>query len=128
MDGQWNMVVQRMVYAVEEVNWVMTSFTGENVTHQAIEDVEVTLLLNSSTGYLGGSAGCNSYGAPYEIDSENLTLTEPIIQTLMACVDEAANQQEYGYLKALQAAENWTVENDILTLTGGGWTIVFIKP
>jgi heat shock protein HslJ/outer membrane murein-binding lipoprotein Lpp len=127
MDGQWNMVNQRMIYAVEEVTWVMTSMTGENVTHQAIEGVDVTLFLNSTNGYVGGSAGCNSYGAPYEINADNLTLSESIIQTLMLCADEAVNEQEFTYLTALQAAESWVVGNDTLTIAGGDWTIEFAR-
>lgn len=127
MDGQWNMLKQRMVYAIEEVTWVMTSCTSDNVTLQAVEDVEVTLFLNSTTGYLGGIAGCNSYGAPYNISSENLTLSAPIMQTLMACADEAVNEQESEYLQALQVAESWVIENDTLTITGVNMTIEFVK-
>lgn len=127
MDGRWNMVKQRMVYAIEEITWVMTAYTTENNTCQALENVEVTLFLNSTTRYLGGNSGCNSYGTWYEIDENTLTLSGEIIQTLMACADEAVNDQEHDYIKGLHHVESWVVENDILILTGNDWTIEFVR-
>ncbi len=127
MDGQWNMVKQRMVYAIEEVTWVMTSFTPGDTEYQALENVEVTLFLDSTTRYLGGNSGCNSYGTWYEIDENTLTLSGEIIQTLMACADEAVSNQEHDYIKGLHHVESWVVENDTLTLTGNDWTIELVK-
>jgi len=126
MDDKWDMLTQRMLSAIEDTTWILTSYTGNEGTHQALEDVTVTLILTSEEKRLGGIAGCNSYGAPYEIEGSELVLTDNIIQTLMACEDDIM-EQEAAYLQALQEAGNYEIDGDRLTITGGGWTLEFEK-
>ncbi|OGO31561.1 MAG: hypothetical protein A2136_10950 [Chloroflexi bacterium RBG_16_54_11] len=81
--------------------------TGSTVKLEFLED-----------GQLGGSGGCNSYGAKYEIDGTNLSIKE-LVSTLMACVDEKVMQQETLYFTALQSASSFEISGDKLTIFYG---------
>ncbi|MFO8144046.1 MAG: META domain-containing protein [Dehalococcoidales bacterium] len=126
IDEQWNMLTRTMIDYLEGVTWVLNSYAGEMGIYKALEDVEATLICDGSEKQLSGFAGCNQYGAPYEIDGLNLAITGPIIHTDMACSSKIM-EQEADYLRGLQAAENYEVNNDRLTITGGDWTLEFEK-
>ncbi len=106
-------------------SWTLVSYADGTVTNSVIEGTEVTLIFWEQDNRLGGSAGCNEYGAPYAVDGSSLTLTDNIVQTLKLCADEAVMEQESSFLRALQAAEKFVIEDDTLTITGGGWTLEF---
>ncbi len=126
LDGEWNMLAQAAVSNLEGITWLLTSCTGDMGTREVLDNTEVTLVFGTQAGQLGGFAGCNHYGAPYEIDGSNLTLTDNITQTLILCSEEIM-EQENNFLEALKAAETFILEDDNLTITGGGWTLSFEK-
>ncbi|MDD5511230.1 MAG: META domain-containing protein [Dehalococcoidales bacterium] len=126
MDEKWDMLKQGMINELEDITWVMTAYTDETGTVEALEDVEVTIIFDGTEKQLSGIAGCNQYGAPYEIDGSNLTVTDSIIRTEMFCGDEIMEQEEY-YLKALEEAEGYEVNGNKMTITGSGWILEFEK-
>jgi len=126
MDEKWDMLKQGMINELEDITWVMTAYTDETSTVEALEDVEVTIIFDGTEKQLSGIAGCNQYGAPYEIDGSNLTVTGSIIRTEMFCGDEIMEQEEY-YLKALEEAEGYEVNGNKMTITGSGWILEFEK-
>ncbi len=125
--GGWTLEFER--YTAEAVNpltgtsWVLTSYSGEMGTRRALETAPVTLIFDRTTNSLGGIAGCNQYSADYEADEGDFSITGPITQTKKACTGEGVMEQEQHYLNALGAAEAYQIENDTLTITGGGWTL-----
>lgn len=87
--------------------WNLVSMAGE----PPLEGNAITLdFLN---GDLGGSAGCNSYSAPYTLEGSELAVGDPI-STMMAC--EGLMDQEARYLGMLGSAESLTAGADELVI------------
>jgi heat shock protein HslJ len=78
----------------------------------ARQDTEITLEFQA--GQLGGSAGCNRYFAPYQLDGARLAVG-PIGATQMAC-QAAVNEQERLYLAALESAASYEITESQLRL------------
>ena len=67
---------------------------------------------------VGGSTGCNRYGASYTIDGDKLEIGE-IAQTLIACTSPA-DAVERDYLAAFQRVDGWRTEDEELVLVDSG--------
>lgn len=63
---------------------------------------------------LSGNAGCNTYGAGFEVDGESMTIEQPI-STRIACAQPIMDQ-EFAYLQALTQAATFELGEDTLTL------------
>lgn len=94
------------------------SLTGAPWTLVAGLDVpgweEVAPSATFEQGRLGGSTGCNRYGAAYELDGASISLGE-IASTRIAC-EGTAQAVEEAYLAALADVARWQVADDQLTL------------
>ncbi len=112
--------------ALEDTTWVLESY-GERGNLQAVlGDTEVTTEFNSTEGKVGGTAGCNSYFASYEISKNELTIKSPIGSTMMAC-PEPVMKQEQQYFSLLETAETFQIQNGKLTISSSGnQTLVFV--
>jgi heat shock protein HslJ len=99
--------------------WSLVSIGADPVP----DGVEVTLTFDES-GELGGSAGCNTYGASYTIDGGVLEIG-PVRSTMMAC-EEPAMGTETAYLTALGSATSWEIDEGRLVIgTEDGTSLVF---
>jgi heat shock protein HslJ len=76
-------------------------------------------------GNLGGTSGCNSYSAQYQVSDSSMTIG-PTSGTLMACA-EAVMSQETAFLAALGATTSYAISGDQLTLedSSGDTRLVF---
>lgn len=87
--------------------WNLVSIAGE----PPVEGSAITLdFLN---GDLGGSAGCNSYSAPYNLEADALSVGD-VVSTMMAC--EGLMDQEARYLGMLGSAESLAATEDELVI------------
>ncbi len=94
--------------------WVMTSYNnGKGGVVSALADTEVTAVFGE-TGKLSGSAGCNTYNAPYTVDGATIKIG-PGMSTMMACAQPIMDQ-ESAYLAALQTAATYKIESEKLEL------------
>lgn len=66
-------------------------------------------------GKIGGTSGCNSYNASYDLRGSSITIG-PVMGTLMAC-PEPIMSQEQAYVGLLQRAARFAIEGDSLVLT-----------
>lgn len=108
-------------------SWVLVSLDGKTQVGEIIGGRAVTLYFESS-GEAGGSGGCNSFGATYEADPANGSISfSEIVSTLMACTDEGVGDVEAAYFAALSTADRYEVTGDSLTITGGGHSLVFVR-
>lgn len=98
-------------------HWDFVSFGAPGEETPILSDSSITLQFEA-TGEAGGSAGCNSYGADYEVQGDTLSFS-PIVSTMMACADEALMDQEQRYLQALQSAGPFMLAGESLTLWYG---------
>jgi len=106
-------------------SWKLVSFEKEGSEIPVVEGSTVTLEL-AEDGQLGGSGGCNSYGAAYAIDGKTLKVEE-VISTLMACADEKLMEQESQYFAAIHSATGFEVSGDNLTISYEGGQLIFVK-
>ena len=100
--------------------WTLVSFAGSG------PDGEVTPVIPGSTltlvfetgGQAGGSGGCNSYGATYQVQGNEISFSQ-VISTLMACADQGLMDQEQRYFAALQKTGAFELDGDQLKIWYG---------
>ncbi len=107
-------------------SWRLASLVDENGTMTpVISGTQVTLAFDAD-GRLGGSAGCNSYGAGYTVDGVNLSI-EPPIRTEMYCSEPPGLMgQEDRYLAQLTNASSYYMEDSRLVLTDANGTEILV--
>jgi len=108
--------------ALVGTTWALTELLDGDGPDAAVSSVAAESELELGTdGRLAGSTGCNRLMGGYELDGDTLVVTGPLATTRMACVDDAATQQERHVLEVLEAGP-LTVEvtGDRLRLTAHG--------
>ena len=125
-DGSWMASDQVNVFfekssaaatAIEDIPWLLTAFADDDLS-PLLSNYKITALFDSTEGSLGGSAGCNTYFAGYEINGDALILG-PIGSTLMACA-EPRMTLEATSIDALGSVTNFRLKDDELTLLDNG--------
>ena len=94
--------------------WRLVSYGEQGSETQVIEGSEVTLQFEDSN-QAGGSGGCNTFGAQYEVLDGRLSFTQ-IISTEIACTAEGVMEQEQQYFQALQTAGEFELTEGQLTI------------
>lgn len=92
----------------EAMPWVLSA--GVDVDGWEI----VAPSLRFEEGRIGGSTGCNRYGASYTVDDDTLEIGE-IASTLIAC-QPPADAVERAFVGVLPRAARWRIEGDELVL------------
>jgi heat shock protein HslJ len=95
--------------------WTLESYSldGEAVS-SVIAGTAITAVF--SDGNVGGSAGCNSYGAGYQVDGTNLTIEPPISTKVYCSEPEGIMEQENRYLNLLESAAGYRIDGNRLDL------------
>lgn len=103
--------------------WNLTGYGQPEALTQPITSTLPTLDIDAER--MGGTTGCNHYSFNYTAEGLTLTMVEPgPILTMMAC-EEALMQQETNFMKVLGAVTGYTLEDEVLTLTGAEGVLVF---
>jgi heat shock protein HslJ len=97
--------------------WRLVSYGEPGSETQVIEGTEVTLQFEEGN-QAGGSGGCNTFGAEYEVLDGSLAFTQ-IISTEIACTAEGVMEQEQQYFQTLQNAGEFELTNGQLTIRYG---------
>lgn len=66
-----------------------------------------------ASGRISGSSGCNNYSTTYEINGSQLTISEPVASTMMAC-PEPIMEQEQEYMRVLSETASFEINNEEL--------------
>lgn len=74
------------------------------------------LLTAGQPNKISGSTGCNRMSGSFELSETNSIKFLPLAITKMACLNENANDTEKKFIAALEQANNWSIQSDILTL------------
>jgi heat shock protein HslJ len=90
--------------------WILTALNGA----EPLPDTTITAAFGED-GMVNGTNGCNRYGAAYEADGNNITITRGPT-TLMACPDPVTLQAD-EYMAALASAATYQIDGDTLTLS-----------
>jgi heat shock protein HslJ len=109
---------------LEGTKWTLASY-GPAASPTAVPN-NAGVTAEFTGGTLGGSAGCNSYSAFYTLNGSALTVGS-VMQTEMACLDEAAMARERDFVTALQTAQSLAVSGDALTIGYAGGELRFTK-
>ncbi len=97
------------------------AYTLVQVNGQAAPATPKPVTLTLEGGRVGGSDGCNSYGASYRMEGNQLVLTSTVMSTMMACMDvEGA-----PLLSVLEDRPTLTLQGQTLTLKAGDTTLLF---
>ena len=100
--------------SLEGVTWKVTGFN--NGRSAVVSPLTGTMLsLTFKDGAITGTAGCNTFRAPYTAGPGTISVGQGVA-TLRACVGEGVDQQEREFLSALQSATVWTVDGRMLDM------------
>ena len=109
--------------------WQLTHYTtgGGNAVASPIPGTSVNLTFDAD-GTLSGSAGCNAYSAPYELNETGIAV-ERVIATKASLAEPAGiMEQESAYLDLLRSAAGYRIVGDTLAvIDGNGRAILFFK-
>jgi heat shock protein HslJ/LysM repeat protein len=97
--------------------WILTTLNGA----EPLPDTTITASFDAD-GTLNGTDGCNRYGAVYEVDGNNISITLGPA-TLMACPEPIMNQAT-EYLTALEAAATYQIQGEVLELQDADGNVV----
>ena len=107
--------------------WKLESLGPKGSEVPVLDGYPITLTFEDESK-VGGSSGCNSYGGQYTVKDGALSFSQ-IVSTMVACVDQAAMQQETDFHAALNSAGSYQLDGDHLTIEyGGGQAVLnFVK-
>ena len=113
--------------ALEQNKWSLNSYGEQNSPERILEGTEITATFDSSEGEVSGSSGCNTYFASYEIDGNNLSISN-LAWTERACVSPAGvMEQEQEFLSLLAYAESFQVDDASLSITCSNGRHLYFK-
>ena len=106
-------------------SWDVISYNnGKGGVVSVIISTEIT----ANFGELTGRAGCNDYFAPYETDSDQITIGLPGVTRKFCSEPEGIMEQEQAYLTALQTAATYDIQGtDMDMRTADGARVAFFK-
>ncbi len=109
--------------------WRLTHYTtgGGSTVASPVPGTNVTLVFDDD-GTLSGSAGCNAYSAPYQVNETGIVV-ERVIATKTSCTEPAGiMEQEGAYLDLLRSAAGYRLVGDTLAvIDGNGRAILFYE-
>lgn len=105
--------------AMPEVNLVGTEWHLEDLGGAGIIDNSQASLAFPEAGRVAGNGSCNRFTGSVTISGETLKIS-PLASTRMACMSEAASNQEMKYLKALEGATRYEWKDPYLLIYSEG--------
>ncbi len=105
--------------------WKLVSYGDASNPTPAVPNVDTSISFDEK-GQFGGTVGCNSFGAGYVVDGDQITF-EPILSTMMFC--EETSPQESAVLAILSdATVKFQLNGGQLTLTSAdGASVVVLE-
>lgn len=105
--------------SLANTRWRLVSYGEPGSEIPILEGTEVTLQFEEGS-QAGGTGGCNTFGAKYEVNGENALSITKVVSTLIACSEENLMEQEKEYFDALQSADSFEISDNSLTVRYGG--------
>lgn len=101
--------------SLDGTDWQLTTFVEGEAASSLLAGSTITARFED--GRVGGSGGCNTYGAAYQAEGGTLSI-DVAEATEMACLEpEGVMDQETRYLDALSAVDSYVIEGSQLTLS-----------
>ncbi|HKY48684.1 MAG TPA: META domain-containing protein [Acidimicrobiia bacterium] len=102
-------------------NWRLVSGSVDAQDIPLIDASPVTLNITGTE--IGGTSGCNSYGAQFTLDGSSIEIGD-LVSTLMMCTPEVMDV-EIPYTAALAEIDAVAIDGDQLVMTGSGIELRF---
>jgi heat shock protein HslJ len=90
-------------------NWRLVNMTVPTSPMPMLPLQTPELTAEFSDGRISGSGGCNRFNGGYQTQGEQLSI-DPLASTFKAC-EQPIMEQETRYLKALQAAQRYEIDD-----------------
>jgi heat shock protein HslJ len=90
--------------------WLLSELKGASL----IDGTTITAQFDAS-GRISGTSGCNNYSTTYDINGSQLTISEPVASTMMAC-PEPIMEQEQEYMSVLAEMASFEINNEELII------------
>jgi heat shock protein HslJ len=104
--------------------WLLLRYNnGKQAMVSSLAGTEITALFGEDAT-LSGSAGCNNYNAPFEVDGNKIAIGPAATTRKMCAEPEGTMAQEAAYLAALGSAATYEVVGDRLELGDSSGTRV----
>lgn len=97
--------------------WVLTELRGKPIVKSEQLQKEPFLAFKEEDGTFFGHSGCNGFGGSIKQMNDFKIQFGPAIQTMMACLGIMDIENQLG--EALRTADNYTVNNGVLSLNKG---------
>ena len=102
---------------LERNKWSLNSYGEQNNQEQVLDSTEIAAIFNKGKREASGSSGCNTYFASYEIDGNNLSISN-LAWTERTCLSPAGvMEQEQEFLSLLADTDSFQVDDTSLTIT-----------
>ena len=103
--------------ALDQNKWSLNSYGEQNNPEQVLDGTEITATFDKGKGEVSGSSGCNTYFASYEIDGNNLSISN-LAWTERACLSPVGiMEQEQDFISLLADSESFQVDDTSLTIS-----------
>lgn len=112
--------------ALEDKPWVLESYGKPAELQTVLAETRITVTFDSAEGNVQGNAGANNYSGGYQIDGAKISMPLLAATEMYRMDPEGVMDQEYQYLKILQAAESFRIEGGKLRITAGDQILIFI--
>lgn len=106
--------------SLEDSSWKLVSITSENGPVQIPDSAH--LLMEFDTEKVTGNSGCNNFFGSYSTSEGNITISG-LGATRMFCPE--AMRLEEQFLRALEAAESYSVRREELLIKAGIYSLLF---
>lgn len=111
------------VQVVEEIpndpldgtSWTLVSYLSSGQQTELLEGTTVTASFTS--GQVAGTSGCNTYGAAYTVDENNITIEPPLGTNLFCSEPAGIMQQEAVYQALLPTSATYQVRNETFIIS-----------
>jgi len=105
------------VSELTNTEWLLEDLGGTSVN--IINSPQKPTLRFVNTERIGGQGGCNFYSANFQIDGNRFAVSQ-VISTKRACIAPQAQQQENRYFRALENAQQISLEGPYLRIYSEG--------
>jgi len=109
-------------------SWVLVSMVDGGVNMTGVPAGPPVTLEFRDSSTLGGSGGCNEYGASYATNGIRINITR-LASTLMYCADTGVDSRETAYFGILAKVRYFRVDGDSLRFFGadGGDLLAYVR-
>ena len=105
-------------------HWQLVSLNGAVLD----DSLSKRMTLDFNDKRVGDSSGCNRYFSDYQVSGSNSLQFNAIGGTRRMCIKRSSMKIESQFLKTLQSANTYQVNNGMLSIQGGAGVLKFKRP